>query len=304
MPISRAQLEKELVPGLHALVGLKYDDYGKQWSEIYELTTSKRSFEEETKLVGFGRNAIKNEGESVTFDEGAGEAWTARYTMQTRALGYIMTEEAMEDELYDSLGKRYSEQLGRSMAKSKEYDGANILNLAFSNTQLGGDGVSLCNVAHPTQSGVTNSNFAATGTDLNEATLENALIQIGQWVDERGMLIALKGEKLTVPIGLTFIAQRILATPYRPATSDNDINALKSLGKIPGGYTVNNYLTDPDAWFIKTNCPDGLKYFQRVKLETKSDNDFNTGNIKMRARERYAFGFTDPLGLYGSQGST
>ena len=304
MPLSRAQFEKELVPGLHALIGLGYEDYPKQWTEIFDLETSRRSFEEETKLVGFGQAAVKDEGSSVTFSDQPGEAWTARYTMVTYALGFVLTEEAMEDELYDNLGKRYSRQLGRSMAKTKEYNTANVLNFAFNSSVTGGDGVSLCNAQHPTYSGLYNSNFAAVGTDLNEATLENALITIAQWVDEAGLIIAAKGEKLVVPVGLEFVAKRLLATPYRTATSDNDISAIVEMGVIPKGYVVNHYLTDVDAWFIKTNVPDGLKLFQRLELEQKKDGDFNTGNLKFKARERYAFGWTDPLGVYGSQGAS
>ena len=304
MPLTRAQFDKELVPGLHALIGLGYDDYNMEWKEIFDLETSKRSFEEETKLVGLGTAAVKDEGSSVAFDEQAGEAWTARYTNVTYALGFILTEEAIEDELYDNLGKRYSEQLGRSMAKTKEYNCANVLNFAFNSSVTGGDGVSLANAAHPTYSGLTNSNFAAVGTDLNEATLENAIIQIAQWVDERGLLIAAKGEKMIIPVGLEFVAKRLMATPYRTSTSDNDISAIVEMGVLPKGYMVNHYLTDPDAWFIKTNVPDGLKLFQRTPLEKKKDGDFNTGNIKFKARERYSFGWTDPLGLWASQGAT
>ena len=304
MAISRADLQRELVPGLHGLIGLGYDDYGKEWSEIFEVTTSERSFEEETKLVGFGRAAVKDEGSSVEFDEDAGEAWTARYTMSTFALGFILTEEAIEDQLYDSLGARYAQQLGRSMAKTKEYNCANILNFAFNNTVLGGDGQPLCSASHPTFSGAVNSNFAAVGTDLNEATLENAVIQISQWVDERNMIIAAKPKKLIIPTGLQFIAKRLLATPYRTATGDNDISAIVEMNVIPEGFTVNHYLTDVDAWFLTTNVPDGLKLFQRVPLEKKKDGDFNTGNVKFKARERYAVGWSDPLGIYGSQGAT
>lgn len=303
MPLTRAQFEKELVPGLHALIGLGYDDYSMEWKEIFEVETSKRSFEEETKLVGFARAGAKDEGSSVDFDEQAGEAWTARYTNITYALGFILTEEAIEDELYDNLGKRYSKQLGRSMAKTKEYNCANVLNFAFNSQVTGGDGVSLCGV-HPTYSGLTNTNFAAVGTDLNEATLENAIIQVSQFVDERGMIIAVKCEKMIIPVGLEFIAKRLLATPYRTATSDNDISAIVSIGVLPKGYMVNHYLTDPNAWYLKTNVPDGLKLFQRVSLDTKSDGDFNTGNVKTRSRERYSFGWTDPLSMYASAGAS
>lgn len=303
MPISRANLQNELVPGLHALVGLSYKDYGKQWSEIFEQETSKRDFEVEQMLVGFARAAVKPEGESVSFDEGAGEAWSTQYTHITYALAYTITQEAIEDNLYDSLGKRYAKELGRSMAKTKEYVAANVLNLGFSGSQLGGDGQPLFSASHPTYSGQVNSNFAAVGTDLNEATMENAIIAITQWVDERGMIIAVKPRKLVIPTGLQFIAKRILATPYRPGTGDNDINAMKDMDSIPDGYTVNNYLTDADAWFIKTDVADGLKLFQRMPLEKQTEGDFNTGNVKTRARERYSVGFTNPLGIWGSQGA-
>lgn len=303
MPISRANLQNELVPGLHAIVGLKYNDYKQEWREIFEQETSKRSFEVEQMLVGFGRAAVKPEGESVEFDEQAGEAWTQQYTHVTYALAFTLTQEAIEDELYDSLGKRYAEQLGRSMAKTKEYVGANVLNLGFSNSQLGGDGQPLFSASHPTFSGQVNSNFAAVGTDLNEATLENAVIQINQWVDERGMIIAVSPRKLIIPTGLQFIAKRILATPYRPGTGDNDINAMKDMNSVPDGYAVNHYLSDPDAWFLKTDVPDGLKLFQRMPLEKKTDGDFNTANLKTKARERYSVGFTNPLCAWGSQGA-
>lgn len=304
MPISRANLEKELVPGLHALIGLGYTDYGAEWKEIFDMAESKRSFEEETKLVGFGRAGYKEEGKSVQFDEGAGEAWTARYVMSTFALGFILTQEAIEDDLYDSLGSRYSTQLGRNMAKTKEYNCANVLNFAFNSSVTGGDGVSLCNANHPTASGYFNSNFMAVGSDLNEATLENAVIQIGSWVDERGLIIGQKPRKLIIPLGLSFIADRLLNTPYRTATSDNDISVIYKNAVIPGGFAVNHYLTDQDAWFIKTDVPDGLKMFQRIPLQKTDEGDFNTGNKKFKARERYAVGWTDPLGLFGSQGAT
>lgn len=304
MPLSRAQFENELVPGLHALIGLGYNDYKNEWEEIFQKETSKRDFEEEQMLVGFGRADVKDEGSSVSFDEQAGEAWKARYTMVTYALAFILTEEAIEDQLYDNLGKRFSRELGRSMRKTKEYNCANVLNFAFNSSVTGGDGVSLCNANHPTYSGVTNSNLAAVGTDLNEATLENAIIQIAQYNDQRGMIIAAKGEKLIIPVNLEFVAKRLLSTPYRTATSDNDISAIYSMGILPQGYVVNHYLSDPDAWFIKTDIPDSLKLFQRIELRQSNDGDFNTGNVKFKARERYSFGWTDPLGLFGSQGAS
>lgn len=305
MAISRAQLMKELVPGLHALIGLGYNDYPTEWKQIFEVVSSERSFEEEVKLAGFGQAQLKAEGAGVTYDEGAGETFIARYTPVTWALGFTLTEEAIEDNLYDTLGKRYSKELGRSMAKTKEINCANILNNAFPSASVpGGDGVSLCNASHPTKSGAVNSNFAATGTDLNEATLENAVINISQWVNERGMLIAAKPKKLIVPVGLQFTATRILKSQYRPGTSDNDINAMYTNGTIPEGFMVGHYLTDSDAWFIKTDVPDGLKVVQRTSLKITNEGDFDTGNMRFKARERYVPGWTDPLQVWGSQGAT
>lgn len=303
MAISRAQLLKELVPGLHALIGLGYNDYVKQHAEIFEVTTSERSFEEETKLAGFGQAVQKAEGASIQYDEGAGEVWTARYTPITWALGYTITEEAIEDNLYDALGKRYSKELGRSMAKTKEINCANVLNQGFNASFPGGDGVALMG-SHATKSGITNVNFAGVGTDLNEATLENAVIAVSQWVNERGMLIAAKPKKLVVPVGLQFTATRILKTENRPGSADNDVNALRNMGAIPQGFTVNNYLTDPDAWFVLTDVPDGLKLMQRVALKVTNEGDFDSGNMRFKARERYALGWTDPLAIWGSQGAS
>lgn len=304
MAISRAQLMKELVPGVHALIGLGYNDYPAEHKEIFEIVTSERSFEEEVKLAGFGQAYVKPEGSAVEYDDQAGEVWIARYTPVTWSLGFTLTEEAIEDNLYDSLGKRYSKELGRSMAKTKEINHANILNNAFSSSYPGGDGVALCSASHPTKSGLTNSNYAAVGTDLNEATLENAVISISQWVNERGMLIAAKPKKLVVPVGLQFTATRILKSQYRPSSSDNDINAMLNNGTIPGGYTVNHYLTDPDDWFVLTDVPDGLKSVVRTKLKVSNEGDFDTGNMRFKARERYIPGWTDPLGIWASQGAS
>lgn len=303
MAISRAQLMKELVPGLNGVIGLSYNDYPKEFTQIFEVNTSSRSFEEEVKLAGFGQASQKEEGTSVTYDEGAGEVFIARYTPITWSLGYSLTEEAIEDNLYESLGKRYSKELGRSMAKTKEINHANILNTAFNSAYPGGDGVALCGV-HPTKSGLTNTNFSGIGTDLNEATLENAVIAISGWYNERGMLIAAKPRKLVVPVGLQFVATRILKTTSRPHTSDNDVNALRETGAIPEGYMISHYMTDPDAWFLLTDVPDGLKTFQRTSLKVSNEGDFDTGNMRFKARERYAAGWTDPLGLWGSQGAT
>ena len=304
MAISRAQLMKELVPGLHALIGLGYNDYPSEYKDVFEIVTSERSFEEEVKLAGFGLGQTKNEGSGVTYDEGAGEVWLARYTPITWALGFTLTEEAIEDNLYDSLGKRYSKELGRSMAKTKEINCASVLNNAFNSAFPGGDGVSLCNVAHPTKSGVTNSNFAPVGTDLNEATLENAVINIAQWVNERGLLIAARPKRLLVPVGLQFTATRLTKSSYRPGTADNDVNAMSTNGTIPEGFKVLHYLTDTDAWFIQTDIPDGLKVVQRTSLKQTNEGDFDTGNMRFKARERYVPGWTDPLAIWGSQGAT
>lgn len=303
MATSRAQLMKELVPGVHAIIGLTYNNYPKQYTQIFQMEDSNRSFEEEVKIAGFGQAFQKDEGSAVKYDDGAGEVWTARYTPVTWALGYTLTEEAIEDNLYDSLTKRYSRELAVSMAKTKEINHANILNGAFSSSYVGGDGQPLCGT-HPTKAGMGNVNFAAIGTDFNEATLENAVINIAQWVNERGMLIAARPKKLVLPVGLTFVAERLTKTSSRPFTADNDVNAMKSLGTVPDGYVVNNYLTDPDAWFILTDVADGLKSFQRTSLKVTNEGDFDTGNMRFKARERYVAGWTDPLGVWGSQGAS
>lgn len=302
MAISRAQLLKELLPGLNALFGLEYNRYTESHTEIYEVETSERSFEEETKLSGFAAAAAKPEGQSISYDE-AQEAWTARYTHETIALGFSITEEAIEDNLYDSLAKRYTKALARAMSYTKQVKSAAVLNNAFSSTVLGGDGVALCSTAHPLINGGTNANRPSAGVDLNETSLEAAIIAIAAWTDERGLLIAAKPKKLILPPALDFVAERLLKTQLRVGTNDNDINALRSKSSIPQGYAVNHFLTDPNAWFMVTDIPNGLKHFVRAKLETKMDGDFNTGNMRYKARERYSFGFSDPLAIYGSPGA-
>ena len=310
MAISRAQLLKELLPGLNALFGLEYARYGEQHKEIYETEKSERSFEEETKLSGFGAAPVKNEGSAIAYDN-AQEAFTARYTHETIALGFSITEEAVEDNLYDSLSARYTKALARGMAYTKQVKGASTLNNGFSGSYLGGDGVSLfgvnssaARVGHPLVGGGVNFNSPATGVDLNETSLENATIQIAAWTDERGLLIAAKPVKLVIPPALMFVAKRLLDTELRVGTADNDINALKQMGTISGGYTVNNFLTDTNAWFLCTDVPNGMKHFERSALQTSMDGDFDTGNVRYKARERYSFGWSDPLGMWGSSGST
>ena len=302
MAISRAQLLKELLPGLNALFGLEYAKYGEQHKEIYETETSERSFEEETKLSGFSAAPVKNEGAAIAYDN-AQEAWTARYTHETIAMGFSITEEAVEDNLYDSLSSRYTKALARGMAYTKQVKGAAILNTGFTAGVTYGDGVTLFSTAHPLISGGVNSNRPATPADLNETSLENAVIQIAAWTDERGLLIAAKPKKLVVPPALQFVATRLLETELRVGTADNDINAIKNNGSIPGGYTVNNFLTDTNAWFLLTDVPNGLKHFVRSPLANSMDGDFDTGNVRYKARERYSFGVSDPLGIYGSPGA-
>ena len=302
MAISRAQLLKELLPGLNALFGLEYATYGEEHKEIFETETSERSFEEETKLSGFSAAPVKNEGSAIAYDNGQ-EAWTARYNHETIALGFSLTEEAIEDNLYDSLSARYTKALARGMSYTKQIKAAAVLNNGFSSSYPGGDGVELFSTAHPLVSGGTNSNEPATPADLSETSLEAAVIQIAAWTDERGLLIAAKPKKLIVPPSLMFVATRILETELRVGTADNDINALKSNGSIPGGYAVNHYLTDTDAWFLTTDVPNGLKHFVRTPLATSMDGDFDTGNVRYKARERYSFGWSDPLGVFGSPGA-
>jgi hypothetical protein len=302
MAISRAQLLKELLPGLNALFGLEYARYGEEHKEIYETETSERSFEEETKLSGFAAAPVKNEGAAIAYDN-AQEAFTARYTHETIAMGFSITEEAVEDNLYDSLSSRYTKALARGMAYTKQVKAAFVLNNAFTGGPTYGDGVTLCNTAHPLVSGGVNSNTPATPSDLNETSLENAVIQIAAWTDERGLLIAAKPRKLIVPPALMFVATRLLETELRVSTADNDINALKNNGSIPEGYTVNHYLTDTNAWFLCTDVPNGLKHFVRTPMSTGMDGDFDTGNVRYKARERYSFGVSDPLGIFGSPGA-
>ena len=302
MAISRAQLLKELLPGLNALFGLEYARYGEEHKEIYETETSERSFEEETKLSGFSAAPVKNEGSAIAYDN-AQEAWSTRYTHETIALGFSITEEAVEDNLYDSLSARYTKSLARAMAYTKQVKAAAVLNNGFSNTYAGGDGVSLFNAAHPLVSGGTNSNTPTTQADLNETSLEAAVIQIAAWTDERGLLIAAKPRKLIIPSALQFVATRLLETSLRVGTNDNDINALKNNGSIPEGYTINHFLTDTNGWYLTTDVPNGMKHFIRVPMSTGMDGDFDTGNVRYKARERYSFGWSDPLGMVGSQGA-
>jgi len=302
MAISRAQLLKELLPGLNALFGLEYAKYGEQHKEIYETETSERSFEEEVKLSGFSAAPVKNEGAAIAYDN-AQEAFTARYTHETIALGFSITEEAIEDNLYDSLSSRYTKALARGMAYTKQVKAAAILNTGFTAGVTYGDGVTLFSTQHPLVSGGVNSNRPATPSDLNETSLENAVIQIAAWTDERGLLIAAKPKKLVVPPALQFVATRLLETELRVGTADNDINAIKNNGSIPGGYTINNFLTDTNAWFLLTDVPNGLKHFVRSPLANSMDGDFDTGNARYKARERYSFGVSDPLGIFGSPGA-
>jgi len=303
MAISRAQLLKELLPGLNALFGLEYARYGEEHKEIYEIETSERSFEEETKLSGFSAAPVKNEGQAIAYDN-AQEAWTTRYNHETIALGFSITEEAVEDNLYDSLSARYTKSLARAMAYTKQVKAAAVLNNGFSASYLGGDGVALFSTAHPLVSGGTNSNRPSTGTDLNETSLEAAVIQIAAWTDERGLLIAAKPKKLLIPPALQFVATRLLETNLRVGTSDNDVNALKNNGSIPEGYTINHFFTDTNAWFLTTDVPNGLKHFVRTPLQNGMDGDFDTGNVRYKSRERYSFGWSDPLGAFGSPGSS
>ena len=302
MAISRSQLLKELLPGLNALFGMEYARYGEQHKEIYETESSDRSFEEETKLSGFGTAPVKAEGSAIAYDN-AQEAWSTRYNHETIALGFSITEEAVEDNLYDSLSARYTKSLARAMSYTKQVKAASVLNNGFDGNYAGGDGVALFSTAHPTVGGGTNSNTAAVQVDLNETSLEAAVIQIAAWTDERGLLIAAKPQKLVIPPALMFVADRLLKTEGRVGTADNDINSLKQMGSIPGGATVNNFLTDTNAWFLTTDVPNGLKHFVRTPMSTSMDGDFDTGNVRYKARERYSFGWSDPLGMWGSSGS-
>jgi hypothetical protein len=302
MAISRAQLLKELLPGLNALFGMEYARYGEEHKEIYETETSERSFEEETKLSGFSAAPVKNEGSAIRYDNGQ-EAWTARYNHETIALGFSLTEEAIEDNLYDSLSARYTKALARAMSYTKQVKAASVLNNGFSSNYPGGDGVALFSTSHPLVSGGTNSNTPSTQVDLSETALENAVIQIAAWTDERGLLIAARPRKLIVPPALQFVATRLLETQLRPGTNDNDVNAIVNNGSIPEGYTINHFLTDTNAWFLTTDVPNGMKHFVRIPLQNSMDGDFDTGNVRYKARERYSFGFSDPLGMFASQGA-
>ena len=301
MAISRAQLVKELEPGLNALFGLEYRNYADEAAEIFDTESSDRAFEEEVMLSGFGNAAVKPEGQGVSFDD-AQETFTARYTNAPIALAFAITEEAIEDNLYDRLASRYTKALARSMANTKQIKGAAVLNNGFNATYAGGDGVALFSTAHPTLAG-TFSNTLATAADLNETSLEQSLIDIAAFTDERGLKIAARGTKLVVPSNLQFTSDRLLNTQGRVGTADNDINAIKNMGMIPQGYTVNHYLTDTDAWFIKTDVPNGLKHFSRSPIKTTMEGDFDTGNVRYKARERYVFGFSDPRGVFGSPGA-
>ena len=308
MAISRAQLLKELLPGLNGLFGLSYKTYENQHTEIFETESSDRSFEEETKLAGFGQAPVKTEGAGIAYDT-AQETFTARYVHETIAMGFSITEEAIEDNLYDSLSARYTKALARAMAYTKQVKAASILNNAFSGSFLYGDGVALCSTSHPTVGGAVNANRPASDVDLNETALEDAYIGIAAWVDERGLLMAAKPKKLVIHPSNTFVATRVLETQLSTtaggsnAFAKNDINAIKSNGAIPGGYTVNHWLTDPDAWFLLTDVPNGMKHFVRVPLKTDMEGDFETGNVRYKARERYSFGVSDPLGVYGTAGA-
>jgi hypothetical protein len=302
MAISRAQLLKELLPGLNALFGLEYARYGEEHKEIFETESSERSFEEETKLSGFSAAPVKNEGSAIAYDN-AQEVFTARYNHETIALGFSLTEEAIEDNLYDSLSARYTKALARAMAYTKQTKAAAVLNNGFDTDYPGGDGQPLFSASHPLVSGGTNSNIPSTPADLNETSLEAAVIQIAAWTDERGLLIAAKPKKLVIPPSLMFVATRLLETELRVGTADNDINALKSNGSIPEGYTVNHFLTDTDGWFLTTDVPNGLKHFVRTPMQNGMDGDFDTGNVRYKSRERYSFGWSDPLGMYGSEGA-
>ena len=301
MAISRQQLVKELEPGLNALFGLEYKRYENEHAEIFDTENSDRAFEEEVMLSGFANAAVKPEGSGVSYDN-AQETYTARYTHETIALAFAITEEAIEDNLYDRLASRYTKALARSMANTKQVKAANVLNNAFNTNFAGGDGVELCSTLHPTIAG-TFSNELATSADLNETSLEQALIDIAAFTDERGLKVAARGMKLIIPSELQFTAERLMKSSNRVGTADNDINAIGSMGMIPQGYTVNHYLTDTAAFFIKTDVPNGLKMFVRSPIKTSMEGDFDTGNVRYKARERYSFGFSDARGIFGSPGA-
>ena len=302
MAISRSQLVKELEPGLNALFGLEYNKYENEHAEIFQSEASDRAFEEEVMLSGFGSAPVKQEGANVSFDQ-APESFTARYTHETIAMAFAITEEAIEDNLYDRLASRYTRALARSMANTKQVKAANVLNNAFDSSFTGGDGKELCATDHPLANGGTFRNELATAADLSETSLEQSLIDIAAFVDERGLKIALQGVKLIIPKELQFTAERILKSPQRVGTADNDINAMASMGMIPQGYRINHYLTDTDAFFIMTDAPNGMKMFVRSPIKTAIEGDFDTGNVRFKARERYSFGFSDPRGIFGSPGA-
>ena len=302
MAISRAQLAKELEPGLNALFGMEYARYDNESAEIYDTESSERAFEEEVMLSGFGAAPVKGEGSAVSFDD-AQEAYTARYTHETIALAFSITEEAIEDNLYDRLASRYTKALARSMANTKQVKGAATLNNAFDSSFTGGDGKELCATDHPLVSGNTLRNEPSTAADLNETSLENALIDIAAFVDERGLKVSVRGTKLVVPAALQFVSDRLLESSLRPGSADNDVNAVKNMGMLPQGYTVNHYLPDTDAWFIKTDAPRGFIHFERMPMSTKMEGDFDTGNVRYKARERYSYGYSDPRCVFGSPGA-
>ena len=295
------QLVKELEPGLNALFGLEYDRYENQNAEIFETESSDRAFEEEVMLGGFANASVKPEGQGIVYDD-AQETYTARYTNETIALAFSLTEEAVEDNLYDKISTRYTKALARSMANTKQVKGSNVLNNSTTATYTGGDGVVLLSAAHPTLSG-NQTNLLTTAADLNETSLEAALIQIADMKDERGLKIALRGMKLILPVNLQFVAERLLNSAGRVGTADNDINAIKSMGMVPQGYVINNFLTDTDAWYVKTDAPNGLKHFNRAPIRTAMEGDFDTGNVRYKARERYSFGWSDWRGIFGTPGA-
>ena len=302
MAITRAQLVKELLPGLNALFGLEYDRYDKESEAIFETESSDRAFEEEVMLTGFDTAPVKSEVEGVAFDQ-AQDAFTSRYTHETVSLAFSITEEAVEDNLYDRLSARYTRALARSMANTKQIKGASVLNRAFNSSYPGGDTKELCATDHPTVGGANLRNELSTSADLSETSLEQALIDIAAFTDERGLKVALQGTKLIIPKELQFVSDRILESPGRVSTADNDINAIRNMGLVPEGYTVNHYLTDTDAWFIKTDCPNGFKMFDRSPIRTSMEADFDTGNVRYKARERYSFGWSDPRCVFGSPGA-
>jgi hypothetical protein len=300
--MSRSQFPKLLQEGLNTVFGLEYRDYPNQWKAIFKIETSDKSSEEDTLVSGFDLAPVKAEGAGVAYDAGAG-VWTASYVHETVALAFSVTEEAEEDNLYMKQGAKYSKALARSMQHRKEVTGANILNNAFSSSFLGGDGLELCSTAHPMANGSTFANELSTAADLSETSLEQALVDISNFTDDKGLNIMAKAKKLIIPTELQFIAERVLNSTKQSGTANNDPNAIKNMGLISEGYAVNNYLTDTDAFFITTDCPDGLKHFRRVGVKRGVEGDFESGNLRYKARERYSFGWTDPRGIFGSPGA-